>query len=113
MNDKSAVRGLYLGWGIAAVALGVAVTGRHPHGFYVLLRWICFLVFGFAAFFSEMRQRAAWAWVFAIEAVLFNPLVQVHFRRETWQTIDWLAIGSIVAAVAVFSKYLRSSQTPP
>ena len=112
MNDKTAVRGLCVGWAVGLVMLVLAVSGKHPYGFYTLLRWIACAVFASSAVVVHRLERPVWTWLFAIEAMLFNPLVQVHFQRETWQTIDWLAIGSILAAVAVFSKYLRTSQPP-
>ena len=112
MSDKNTIRALYVGWGIAAIALAIAVTGKHPHGFYVLLRWVCFLSFAYSAFAAVKTNRHVWAWLFAIEAVLFNPLVPVHFKRQTWQIVDWGSLASILVA-AVFSKQLRSPPTPP
>ena len=105
--SKEAIHGLYIGWGIAAIALAFAVTGKHPHGFYVLLRWVCFLSFAYSTFAAAKTTRPMWAWLFAIEAVLFNPLVQIHLKRETWQTLDWLAIASVIVAAVMFRKELK------
>ena len=34
--------------------------------------------------------------------MLFNPIVPLHFQRDTWQMIDWVTIGVIVVAGIVF-----------
>lgn len=133
--------GLYVAWLIAALMLVGAVAGRPPinfghlarsysyagrvsrsHGygrssssqsrdFYTLLRWVCCAVFAYSAFTAFQMKRAAWAWIFAILAVLFNPLAPVYLQRTTWQVIDWGAIGAIIAAGIVF--WRPSSSSPP
>ena len=34
--------------------------------------------------------------------MLFNPIVPLHFQRDTWQMIDWVTIGVIVVAGIIF-----------
>src|SRR5438046_10621849 len=94
--------GLYIAWLLAVVMLGFAVTGKHPYSFYILLRWICCGVFAYSAFTASEKNRVPWAGIFGVLAVLFNPILPVHLRRDTWQTIDWAAIGVIVVAAIVF-----------
>lgn len=108
--NREAVRGLYIGWGIAFVVLALAVAGRHPYGFFVFLRWICFLVFGYSAWASARLRRPVWAWAFAVEAVLFNPLAPIHMSRSLWQAADWLALGGITGAAAVFWRDLTGAK---
>ena len=67
-----------------------------------MLRWICCAAFAYSAITAIQMKRVAWAWIFGILAVLFNPLVLVHLQRATWQIVDWGAIGVIVIAVIVF-----------
>jgi hypothetical protein len=47
-------------------------------------------------------KRVAWAWIFGILAVLFNPLAPIYLQRATWQIIDSAAIGVIVTAAIFF-----------
>lgn len=35
------------------------------------------------------------------------PLVTFHFRRDTWQMLDKLAIASVIAAAVMFWKGLK------
>ena len=94
--------GLYIAWLVATVILVFAVTGRHPYGFYTLLRWICCAAFAYSAFTAQEKNRVAWVWVFGVLAVLFNPIVPLHFQRDTWQMIDWVTIGVIVVGGVAF-----------
>lgn len=100
-------RALYIGWSIAAVSLIFAVTGKQPYTFYVFLRWVCFLSFAYSTFAFAKMNRPAWAWGFAIEAVLFNPLAQIHLKREAWQIFDWLALASVIVAGILFRRELK------
>jgi uncharacterized protein DUF6804 len=99
---KRIAAGLYIAWLVAAVMLVLAVTGRHPYGFYTLLRWICCAAFAYSAFTAHDGNRVAWVWIFGVLAMLFNPIVPLDFQRDTWQMIDWVTIGLIVLAGIVF-----------
>lgn len=112
MNDKFTIRALYVGWILGIIMPGLAVSGKHPYAFYTLLQWIVCAVFATSALVVQRLERPLWTWLFAVEAMLFNPFVRIHFDRETWQIFDWLAIASILAAAAVFSKNLRIQQPP-
>src|SRR6266487_5801158 len=120
------IAGPYIAWLIAAVMLAMAVTsppaisfghtsrtynysGRvsrsHSYGrsyysqrkdFYTLLRWVCCAAFAYSAFTAFQMKRSAWTWIFAVLAVLFNPLAPFYLRRPTWQIIDWTSIAVIV-----------------
>ena len=49
--------------------------------------------------------KQTWAvWVFGFAAVLFNPIVPFHIKRDTWQVLDLLAAGLFVAAIAALHK---------
>ena len=93
--------------------LAMAVSGKQPYGFYILLRWIACAVFTYSAFASYRVERPLWAWLFAVEAMLFNPFVRIHFNREVWQLVDCCSLANILVAAAVFSKHLRNPPTPP
>ena len=88
--------------------LALAVSGKHPYGFYTLLRWIACAVFAYSAFAAHRFERPLWTWLFVVEAALFNPLVPIQLKRATWQTLDWLALASVIVAAAVFRKELKA-----
>jgi len=49
----------------------------------------------YTAYQSHLSNRVALVWVFAITAVLFNPIVPFYLDRGTWQILD-------AAAAALF-----------
>jgi hypothetical protein len=112
MNDKHAIRVLYIGWSFGFLMLVLAVSSKHPYGFYALLRWIACVVFAYTALVAGRSKSPAWAWLFAVEAIPFNPLAPIHLSRNTWQIIDWLSLASVAAAAGAFSKHLRTPQPP-
>ena len=123
--------GLYVAWLIAVVMLALAVVGppsinfgprtssyfsarasrSHSHGrgyykqrndFYTLLRWVCCAAFAYSALTAFQMKRVAWTWIFAVLAILFNPLTPFYLQRPTWQIIDWASIAVIVFAGIIF-----------
>jgi len=114
MSEKQVFRALYVAWLIAAGMLVVAIAGRHPYAFYAQLRWICCAVFVFSAFaftysavdvYQSCRKdpgvaapgafHLVIAVVFAAGALLFNPIISFHFRRETWLLLDKISLGVV------------------
>ena len=107
-NRKPYVWGLYVGLAVVLAMLVCAVTCRNPHGFYTVLRWVCCTGFAYSAFASRLLGRVAWTAIFGIQAVIFNPLVEFHFRRDNWQALDKLAIASVIVAAVMFRKLLKA-----
>ncbi len=83
---------------IFSVVMLLLALADWPYGYYTLLR---FVVCGSAAFVAYLGYSAKkrWiAWTFGIIAVLFNPIIKVHFDRDIWSFLD-----IIVAIVFVFT----------
>jgi hypothetical protein len=119
MNNKSAIRVLYIGLLFTGVLLGFAIAGRQPAAFYTILRWTCFIVFACSAIWWACRAVELYrthpggvdavmvlnlimAIVVGAAAVLFNPLIQFHHVRKTWLLFDKLALGLIVLLCCAF-----------
>jgi uncharacterized membrane protein YhdT len=109
-NRKPYLWGLYGALAVVIVMLICAVTRRNPHGFFTLSRWVCCIAFAYSAFASHLLRRKVWTVIFVVQAVLFNPLAQFHFRRDTWQTLDKLAIAAVLVAAVMFLKELKPSK---
>jgi hypothetical protein len=97
-------------WLIPIVILLIAVA-RVPYGYYTFTRIV---VCGSAAFlaFSSWADgglNKGWAVIFALIAVLFNPLIPVYLKRETWIYFDF-GVASIFAAHLGLAR-LRGIQT--
>ena len=84
------------GW-IAGGMLAAALL-KWPYGYYTLLRLVVCLVGGAVAGIAWVRKLYPVAFLFGFIALLFNPLVPVHMKRETWRVVDMVA-GALFIAV--------------
>ena len=108
MKAKSTILLLYIVWLIAAVMLVFAAAEKQPDSFYTLLRWICCAVFAYSAVTSFQMKRMPWLWIFAVLAVLFNPILPAPLDRSLWIVADWFSIGAMVIAAVIYRKGART-----
>lgn len=60
-----------------------------PYGYYMLLRLIAFGAFAWAAYVTFEKNEVVLPWVFIILALIFNPIMQIHFPKGIWTIIDF------------------------
>lgn len=65
-----------------------------PYGFYTLLRIVSFLIFVFIAYSFFKQGKEMLTWYFLGLAILFNPLIIVHFPKDVWMVIDLVVLVS-------------------
>lgn len=73
---------------IAAGMLFVGVLPL-PYGYYMLLRFIACAVFAWAAHVTYEKNEEVLPWVFGILAIVFNPIIKIHFPKEVWAVVDF------------------------
>ena len=73
---------------IAAAFLFIGVLPL-PYGYYMLLRFIACGVFAWAAYITFERNEDVLPWVFIILAIVFNPIIKIHFPKEIWSVVDF------------------------
>lgn len=73
------------------IASGMLFLGAMPlpYGYYMLLRLIACGVFAWAAYISFKRNEDVLPWVFIVLAIVFNPIIKIHFPKEMWVVIDF------------------------
>jgi hypothetical protein len=81
-----------LGWSAVSktcvAALLLWAIGRHPYGYYKLLRWVVCGTGGFTAWEAANSGKDGWAITFGIVALVFNPVLPVGLDRATWAWVD-------------------------
>jgi len=89
-NDGQSFFRFQVAKAISAAPLLIALL-ELPYGYYILLRlWTCPLAIA-AAYACFCTQKFKWLAIpFGIIALMFNPLIPVHFEREVWQVIDFI-----------------------
>ncbi len=86
---------------LLAAGMLFAALGRHGYDFYTLLRWIACGVCAYTAFQASLTKRNGWLWIFAILALILNPIVPLHFKRETWALVDVAAAVLLLVSIAI------------
>jgi hypothetical protein len=89
MNNPPQIKTLLL---ISALALFAAIIPIWPYGLYVLLRFLICGVAIYGVYDSRQNKPLGRHKIPLIAlAVLFNPLVPIHFDRSIWASIDLMA----------------------
>jgi hypothetical protein len=70
----------------AMLFIGVAPL---PYGYYMLLRFVACGIFVWAAYISFERNENVLSWIFILLAIVFNPIIKIHFPKEMWAVIDF------------------------
>ena len=86
---------------IVAAAFLLLALLDWPYGYYQLLR---FIVTGAAAWIAYIAYGSKKQWIMVIIiiiALLFNPLMPIHFDRETWAGIDVLSGIGFIATIFI------------
>src|SRR3989344_7901507 len=92
---------------VAALFL-VAALGSWPYVYYQLLRWVVCGVGAYSAYMTYTQERRGWTGIFAVIAILFNPIMPFYMERETWQILD-VAAAIPFLAFAFINKTTRQS----
>lgn len=73
------------------IAAGMLFVGVLPlsYGYYMLLRFVACGVFVWAAFITYENNEEVLPWVFGVLAIVFNPIIKIHFPKELWAIIDF------------------------
>jgi hypothetical protein len=94
---------------LIAIVMLVGATGRHPYGYYSIVRWVVCGVSAFAAFKAAESKKSGWTWALAMIALIFNPIMPVYLKRSTWVPID-LGVAAVLL-VSVFAVDRQTSST--
>lgn len=98
---------LYLVVAVAITMLLWALVPANPYGYYVFLRWVICGTSIYLAVRAHNHIKSQWVWIFGAFAILYNPLIRVHFMRDIWSVINLATI--VVFAVALYLLRRRSN----
>jgi len=71
-----------------------------PYGYYQFLRWVVCGIGIYIAVIAYSWGKTWVTWIFGAIAVLFNPIIPIHFSREIWLPID--IVGSLLFGFSTF-----------
>jgi len=91
---------------ISAISLFITIIRNFSYGYYIFLRWIVLVCALCVIAKSHDLEKKNWIWVMGIIAVLFNPIIPIHFSRTTWRLID------LVTAIIFITTIFRVTEHP-
>ena len=86
---------------LIAAVLSLIALGRLPYGYFTLLRWVVTAV---SLYVAVLGYRSGQKWsapLFALLAIVFNPLVPLHLSRGIWRPLDVSAAVLMLMAAAL------------
>ena len=98
MKDTSN-KGLIISRVIVSILLFWALD-KHPYDYYTILRWIVCGISLYSAHLSYNMKKMEWIYIFGGIAILFNPIIPVHFTQPTWKLIDF--VTGLVFLISIY-----------
>lgn len=86
--------------GISVFMLFLAIP-KLPYGYYILLRWVVTISALFSVWVAYDSEDKFWLFLMGGIAILFNPIIPVHFTKEIWVVID--IVVAILFLVSIFT----------
>ncbi len=97
---------------IGAAGFAFVAIADIPYGYYRLLRWVTCGVAIASAIQLHRSSRTGWVWPLSGLAVLFNPIIPLHFDRETWRFFDGAA-GCLFLVVFYLARKQKEEANNP
>ena len=88
--------------------LFIVIFSPFPNGVYTLLRIVITLFASWSAFRYSLLHQNSGVWIFGFVAILFNPVITVHFTKDVWLHLDLLT-----AMIFIISFYFDAKQVQP
>ncbi|MDP2906283.1 MAG: outer membrane protein assembly factor BamE [Candidatus Omnitrophota bacterium] len=85
----------------AIILLFMALAGHHHGDFFFFLRVTIFLISIGCAAWSLYQKHPVWIGLFAVIAILFNPIIPCYLDRSLWKLLD-------IASAAIFAASILS-----
>jgi hypothetical protein len=92
-----------------AAGFALYATARHPYSFYILTRWVVFLTCCWGLLLLRHRLWPSCAPIYALVALVFNPIAPFHFARSTWHNLDIAAAAALLVSLAFDRPGVRRS----
>ncbi|MFH0887720.1 MAG: YrzE family protein [Planctomycetota bacterium] len=88
---------------IVAIIMLFLSLDKQPYGYYTVLRFIVCGVGVYGAWLSYSIGKHGWLWLLGIIALLFNPIIPIHFTKGFWSIID-IGVAIIFLGSFIFFK---------
>lgn len=80
---------------------------KMPFGYYQFLRITTCIGSLIIAYDYYKKKKDIWIILFGAIAVLFNPIIVIHFKRDIWQVFDGITILIFVVSLVVELRFKK------
>ena len=86
-----------------------------PYGYFMLVRFVMTVAFGWMAYQYYMRQKGVAMWVIVTLALLFQPIYKIALGRTIWNIVDVIVAVFLIILFFMEKRQGRVSikQAPP
>lgn len=85
---------------LLAIVLLLGALGSFPFVYYQIMNWVVVAAALVTVQQAYQRNMTALGWVFALVAVVFNPLAPLYLRADVWRIADVAAAVLFVISFA-------------
>ena len=78
-----------------------------PYGYYILLRIVVCAVSIWSGIEAHKKGASITPWIFAVIAILYNPIEKIHLSKELWMPIN---IATAIIILSSIKKLKKSAQ---
>ena len=90
---------------VATGFLFYALSGGLPIGYFTLMRFVVSAIAIYLAYNKyEENKESLWVWAFGFIAILFNPIIPIVLKKDTWQNIDLITGIFFVVSILLSNK---------
>lgn len=86
---------------VSAFLLYAAFIGFHSYDPYNILRTVVCLFSAYSAY-RVYEKSETFSWIFAIMAIIINPIIKIHLSKSTWGLVDVVFAGIILFNAWIF-----------
>jgi hypothetical protein len=79
----------------------MAISSTWHYGFYTILRFAVTAAAIFIAYCAFELRKQLWIYILILVAIAFNPIILVHFDKDTWTIID--IVVATIYLISIFA----------
>lgn len=72
-----------------------------PYGYYQLVRFSSFVVFGYFAYDAVKAKKSEFTFAYGALALLFQPFLKISLGRTVWNVVDVLVAVALIASIFI------------
>ena len=87
---------------LAAIAMVLgAINTSFPYAYYQFMNWVVVGAALVTVTQAYQRRHGILIWVFALVAVVFNPLSPIFLRQDIWRMVDIATAALFIISFAI------------